>query len=291
MSWVNLPMNTMRLTTSCNHGCWVWVNEYIPSTFVSERLPPVPCHHARGCTRAVGTAIRECAGDPDGCGPERLEATVNSPEPWRLSLHAFWIPGWSATVDGRSVKTGPTDAMGVAGVEVPAGEHQVSLAFGPTPLRRVTVWVSLVALGVWLVIAWRRHWRLAAVATAMLALMVGLIGGRALAAPNLPTLTPADVNLGGKIALEGYAFAQKGEAVDVRLLWLTRQSMEESYKVFVHVIDDQGKLLAQIDSRPQQYASNTNRWIPGQVIYDRFEVPASDRYPAGILSGARRVVQ
>jgi hypothetical protein len=28
-----------------------------------------------------------------------------------------------------------------------------------------------------------------------------------------------------------------------------------------------------LDSRPQGYASNTNRWIPGQIISDRFEVP------------------
>ena len=57
--------------------------------------------------------------------------------------------------------------------------------------------------------------------------------------------------------------------------------MEESYKVFIHVIDDQGKLLAQTDSRPQKYASNTNRWIPGQMTYDRFEVTLPPDTPPG----------
>jgi hypothetical protein len=97
----------------------------------------------------------------------------------------------------------------------------------------------------------------------------------------LPTLTPVDVNLGGKIGLAGYAFARQGEAVDVRLLWVAREPMEESYKVFVHVNDDQGKLLAQTDSRPQNYAGNTNRWIPGQVIYDRFAVTLPSVTPPG----------
>ena len=69
--------------------------------------------------------------------------------------------------------------------------------------------------------------------------------------------------------------------MDVRLLWLARQPMEESYKVFIHVMDDQGKLLAQTDSRPQRYAGNTNRWIPGQVTYDRFEVPLPADAPPG----------
>jgi hypothetical protein len=114
-----------------------------------------------------------------------------------------------------------------------------------------------------------------------LLLMAGLIGGRALAAPKSPTLTPIDVNLGGKIGLEGYAFARQGDAVHVRLLWLARQPMEESYKVFIHVINDQGKLLAQTDSRPQHYAGNTNRWIPGQVTYDQFEVALPADAPPG----------
>ena len=155
------------------------------------------------------------------------------------------------------------------------------LAFGPTPLRRALIWVSLLALLGWLVICWRRHWRLAAVVTVLLGLMAGLIGGRVLAAPALPVLTPVDVNLGDKIGLAGYAFARQDDGVDVRLLWLGRAPMEESYKVFIHVIDDQGRLLAQTDSRPQGYASNTNRWIPGQVTYDRFKVPLPPDTPPG----------
>ena len=264
-----------------NHGCWVWVNEYIPSTsFLSD------------CPRYLGTMLENAPVRsglpsvksqviPTAAGPNLLEAVVKSAEPWRLSLHAFWIPGWSATVDGKPALAVPTDAIGVAGVEVPAGEHRVRLAFGPTPLRRVTVWVSLLALGAWLFIAWRRHWRLAAAVTVVLVLMAGLVGGRALAAPKSPNLTPVQIDLGGKIGLEGYAFGRQGDKVDVRLLWLARQPMAESYKVFIHVIDDQGRLLAQVDSRPLNYADNTNRWLPGQVTYDQFEVPLPAETPSG----------
>ena len=81
------------------------------------------------------------------------------------------------------------------------------------------------------------------------------------------------MNLGDKIGLARLALDDQGDTLAVHLVWLARQPMEESYKVFIHVIDDQGKLLAQTDSRPQGYAGNTNRWIPGQASYDRFEVP------------------
>jgi hypothetical protein len=169
----------------------------------------------------------------------------------------------------------------VAGIALPAGEHRVRLAFGPTRLRRVVTWISLLALMGWLVIAWRRHWRLAAGVTLVGLLLAGLIGGRALAAPDLPALTPANVNLGGKIGLEGHAFARQGDTVDVRLLWLARQSMDESYKVFIHVLDEQGQLVGQWDGRPLNNASNTNRWIPGQIVYDQAAAPLPPDLPPG----------
>ena len=262
-------------------GCWIWTDRLVPSTsflsdcprFLDTMLRDVP---VRSKLPAVAAQVV-----PTVAGSNLLAAKVSSPVPWQLSLHAYWIPGWSATVDGQPVPTGPVDAIGLAGVALPAGEHEVRLAFGATPLRRAAVWLSLLALVAWLVIAWRRHWRLAAVVTVALLLMAGLIGGRALAAPKLPALTPVDANLGGKIALTGQAFARQGDTLDVHLLWLARQPMEESYKVFIHVIDDQGKLLAQTDSRPQKYASNTNRWIPGQMTYDRFEVTLPPDTPPG----------
>ena len=133
----------------------------------------------------------------------------------------------------------------------------------------------------WLVLAWWRHWRLAAVVTVALLIMAGLVGGRALRAPAAPAVQALDVNLGNKIGLQGFALDKTGDTLAVHLVWLARQPMEESYKVFIHVIDDQGKLLAQTDSRPQHYASNTNRWIPGQVIADRFEVPLPSDAPPG----------
>ena len=155
------------------------------------------------------------------------------------------------------------------------------LAFGPTPLRVAAIVVSLLALAVWLVLAWWRRRRLAAVVTVVLLILVGLVGGRALRAPATPTVQPLDVNLGNKIGLQGFALDKTGDTLAVHLVWLAREPMEESYKVFIHVIDDQGKLLAQADSRPQGYASNTNRWIPGQVVADRFEVPLPPDVPPG----------
>ena len=158
---------------SAIYGCWVWFNRLIPSTSFLSECPKYLDIMLKDAPVRSGLPAVAAQVIPMAAGPNLLEATVNSVEPWNLSLHAFWIPGWSATVDGRPVQTGPTDAIGLAGVALPAGEHVVRLAFGPTLLRRAAMWVSLLALLGWLVIAWRRHWRLATVVTVLLVLMVG----------------------------------------------------------------------------------------------------------------------
>ena len=276
MTWALLAFeHDVAYGQATKENCWIWAYEYIPSTSflshcyrfvdtmlndtpVRSTLPPAQAHLVPGVTDA-----------------NHLEAQVSSPEPWTLSLHAFWIPGWVATIDGMPARTSPTDAIGVVGVNVPAGEHRVRLAFGPTPLRVAVIVVSLLALLGWLVFAWWRYRRLAAVVIARAADLCWAGGRAGSACAGSSRVQPLDVNLGNKIGLQGFALDKTGDTLAVHLVWLTRQPMEDSYKVFIHVIDDQGKLLAQTDSRPQHYASNTNRWIPGQVIVDRFRGAAA----------------
>lgn len=64
----------------------------------------------------------------------------------RVLFPTLYWPGWRATIDG-----GPTDlvaqpASGLMVLDVPAGEHIVTLALGRTPVRAVSEWVSLAAL-------------------------------------------------------------------------------------------------------------------------------------------------
>ena len=122
--------------------CSTFVDTVLNDTPVRSTLPPVQARLT-----------------PITAGENGLEAQVSSPAPWTLSLHAFWTPGWSATVDGRPAEVAPTDAIGVAGVALPAGEHRVQLTFGPTPLRRATT----VALPWW---RWLPGWRWPGGATA-----------------------------------------------------------------------------------------------------------------------------
>jgi hypothetical protein len=252
-------------------GCWVWAYEYIPQRSALSDCPTLLDVLLHDAPPPVSAPAVSATITPLWMTANGLAATVRSAEPWTLSLHAFWIPGWQARLDDRPVPSVPVGALGVAGVAVPAGEHRIELIHGPTALRRGAWLVSALLLVGWWLLA-LRHWpRLALVTCVGPALLVGLLWGRP--ASHLAPVQPVMVEFAGQIALQGYTLAADEEVIQLELIWLTRQTLAASYKVFVHVIDDSGQLWSQGDARPVGYASHTNRWLPGQVIRDPHRLP------------------
>jgi hypothetical protein len=60
--------------------------------------------------------------------------------------------------------------------------------------------------------------------------------------------------------------------VNVTLYWRGGAPIKESYKVFVHLLDRAGNLIAQHDSVPVDWSRPTNAWQPGEIIVDRHQV-------------------
>lgn len=76
-------------------------------------------------------------------------ARVRADGPVRLRFYTNYFPGWQATVDGRPAEIAPDAPDGLIGLDLPAGEHDVRLRFGPTPVRRIGMALSAAAaLGV-----------------------------------------------------------------------------------------------------------------------------------------------
>jgi hypothetical protein len=61
-----------------------------------------------------------------------------------LRLRTYWFPGWFARIDGQPVPIG-VDRYGAQQMEVPAGTHEVTVAFGAAPARTAGAAVSLIA--------------------------------------------------------------------------------------------------------------------------------------------------
>ncbi len=76
-------------------------------------------------------------------------------------------------------------------------------------------------------------------------------------------------SLGGRIELLGYELNQDA---DLTLYWQAQEEFEESYTVFVHVLDEAGRLRAQRDSLPLDGMYPTSSWLAGQVVEDRHQL-------------------
>jgi hypothetical protein len=178
-------------------------------------------------------------------GPYWTEARVIADEPGALGFRTIAFPGWRAYVDGREVqpRLAPRDAAlevspGFIVVPVPAGEHRVQIAFGPTRLRSATAAASIVALGWlawWLTAPYRRRTtgaRSSAITAAALAPVVLLAGAwvhdvvrPALGPPAAPAprdrrliADVAELARGGGAQISSPSGQSLGPFVDVRRL-------------------------------------------------------------------------
>jgi hypothetical protein len=86
--------------------------------------------------------------------------------------------------------------------------------------------------------------------------------------PELPTVT-----------------VKPGETIEVWLNWLAQQQVDESYTIFVHLIDGGNQLHAQQDYTPMGGAFPTQLWIPkwiaGQSVNDPYQIKVPDDLPPG----------
>ncbi|HET6445905.1 MAG TPA: hypothetical protein VFI27_15155, partial [candidate division Zixibacteria bacterium] len=59
-----------------------------------------------------------------------------------------------------------------------------------------------------------------------------------------------------------------GEALPVQLMWRTTLDIKRDLTVFMHLVDNQGQIVAQHDQRPANGRWSTQVWQPGEVYYD-----------------------
>jgi hypothetical protein len=84
------------------------------------------------------------------------------------------------------------------------------------------------------------------------------------------------VQLGGSVELLGYEVndpVKPGDKINLKLIWRTSEVMSRGYKVFVHVVDANGKLLVQKDGVPGNWSLPTDTWAAGEIIVDPYVIP------------------
>ncbi len=88
---------------------------------------------------------------------------------------------------------------------------------------------------------------------------------------------PLNVNLGEIIALRGYDLKLQERAIQLKLYWQSVAQTNIDYTVFVHIRDQAGAIVAQLDSPPAAGKYPTSLWDKGEVIPDTFtlDVPSA----------------
>jgi len=93
-----------------------------------------------------------------------------------VAFHTTAFAGWRATVDGQERDIVPTGGLGLLGLRLEPGEHDVHLRFRSTRVRTVATLGSAVGLAIWLIlVVWpclrsRRYRRAIAIAWGVVAL-------------------------------------------------------------------------------------------------------------------------
>ncbi len=75
--------------------------------------------------------------------------------------------------------------------------------------------------------------------------------------------------------------ARPGDTITLTLTWRALSDVRDSYTAFVHVISDQGELIAQLDSVPRGGRFPTEHWLAGDIVPDQFSLPVRADAPPG----------
>jgi 4-amino-4-deoxy-L-arabinose transferase-like glycosyltransferase len=100
-----------------------------------------------------------------------------------------------------------------------------------------------------------------------------------------PPLHPGEVTWQDGIALQAYRFAEQqlplGGIISLDLRWQASEPVAQRYKVFVHLLDEDGNLVAQRDTEPLSGELPTTVWTPGEPVEDRLGLWLPPDLPPG----------
>jgi hypothetical protein len=83
-----------------------------------------------------------------------------------------------------------------------------------------------------------------------------------------------EASFGRAIALTGYTLSPTSSGLDVTLFWRAQALVPEDYTVFVHLVDHDGRLVAQADAQPLGGRYPTSIWSIDERVIDPHQVPA-----------------
>ena len=92
-----------------------------------------------------------------------------------------------------------------------------------------------------------------------------------------PVAQQVDAPLGSVAILHGVTVLEDEGTISAELVWRSAEITAQSYRVFVHLLDENDHILAQSDADPTQWTRPTTGWLPPEYITDTHIVPNPDQ--------------
>lgn len=284
--------------------------EYLPRSVTS--LPPfdptaVSPERERLNRAALPDSVRLLAARYEPLNYE-LELTGSAAFP--VVFNTFYFEGWTAKIDGRPVEINPTTPHGLIGVEVPAGQHTLTIEFRNTPAQRlasiVSVLTLLTSLAVLILVPRasleprplsRGH---EVRSQSLVALLLVLV----IAAVKFSYLDvqetffrhtmfdgtevagidhPVKANFDDQLALLGLDMPQlvnSGENLEFALYWRIPQAISDELSVSAVLVDANSTFVGQSDHQ-HPGTIPTTRWQPDQYARDSHAIAIRPGTPPG----------
>ncbi len=94
-------------------------------------------------------------------------------------------------------------------------------------------------------------------------------------------LTESDFVWNDGIALSAYAFRQENDQLVADLRWFSQTKRNTNYKLFLHLIDEAGQIVTQVDAYPLDGRYPPAAWPAGKTIDDSHSIPLPPDLAAG----------
>lgn len=99
-----------------------------------------------------------------------------------------------------------------------------------------------------------------------------------------PNLRTTRAQFGDVITLIGFDSAsrvRRGEDLKLKLLWKSEKSISHDYTLFIHILDDADRIIAQADVQPLGGTYPTSIWDVGELVLDEIRIAIPTHAPQG----------
>ncbi|MDQ4077122.1 MAG: hypothetical protein M3220_12840, partial [Chloroflexota bacterium] len=263
-----------------------WTAEFLPLTVTEQRwaLSRAPIE-IPDLGERTPLRVRQMGGDGFSMWVE-VETLEQAP----FTFPRFAYPSMQATIDGVPSPVTARSEMGLATVDLPPGEHLVTLEGYPLAshmwLRRL-LWLPPLLVLLYGLSRLDRKWIIAgAIGVPLLVLTAHVSSSATWKESATEVVINEPIQFGEQAQLVGVRSEERrlqaGDVLQVRLLWFNLERTDRHYVTFLHLTTPVSKdIVAQHDSEPNMGTVPTPRWLAGQLVEDLHILPLPDDLPPG----------